>query len=141
MAKKPVTYGDLFAHLEQQLAGGEECDHTLRLTKEFAEQHDLSFGELSQVFEDMSGRCDCKVLLNAEDRIPPEDPIGQESFKTPRQIAIEQGFYCHCHVDGKPVSFEEAVKAAQVGSSVEYWVPCMRDDPHAIPDLNRATQY
>ncbi len=141
MAKKPVTYGDLFAHLERQLEGGEKCDNTLRLTKEFAEQHNLSFGELSQVLEDMSGHCDCEVLLNAECRVPPGDPIGQESFKTPRQIAVEQGFYCHCRVDGKPVSHEEAVKAAQAGSSVEYWAPCTKDDPHAMPDLNRAMLY
>lgn len=138
MAKKEVTYGELFRHLKQQLAGGKTCDHTLRLTKKFAEKHDLSYGELSQVLEDMGGRCDCEVLLNAAQKIPPEDSIGQGSFKTPRQVALEQGFYCHCRVDGKPVSFRDAENAAKAGLAAEFWIPCTKDDPHAMPDLNRA---
>jgi hypothetical protein len=140
MTKQVLTYGSLFDHLEQQLTGGETCDHTLRMTKKFAEEHDISFGKLSQILEGMSGFCDCEVLLNAARKIPARDIIGQESFTLPRQLAIEQGLYCHCRVNGKPVSFEEAVKAAQAGLSVEHWIPCAKDDPHAMPDLNRAVK-
>jgi hypothetical protein len=103
-----VTYRELFDYLEQRLVDGERCDNTLRLTKRFAEQHDLSFGEPSQVLEDMCGCCDCMVLVNAAGRIPVQDIIGQESFRTPRQIAAELGLFCHCRVDGEPVSWQEA---------------------------------
>ena len=53
--------------------------------------------------------CDLAVLLNAAAKIPPEDRIGQESFKTPRQIAVELGFYCH-------LSDEEGVNASARGN-------------------------
>ena len=133
-----VTYRELFGYLEQRLAAGEQCDHTLRWTQEFADSHGLFFGELSQIFEGLGSHCDCEVLLNAAPKIPPQDPIGQESFKTPRQIAIDQGLFCHCRVDGKPVPYPEAVAAAEAGASVELHVPCAKDDSYAMPDLNRA---
>ncbi len=135
-----VKYRELFDYMYKRLADGEQCDNTLRLTKRFAEQHDLSFGELSQVLEGMGGYCDCEVLMNAADGIPAQDRIGQESFKTPQQIAVEQGLFCHCRVNGKPVSWQEAVIARKAGLLVEWYVPCSKDDPLALPDLNRAIE-
>lgn len=130
MSKQMVTYQELFGYLEKRLAGGEQCDNTLRLTKEFAEKHDLSFGELSQILEGMGGFCDCQVLLNSAATIPAQDCIGQESFKTPWHVAVELGFYCH-------LSHEEGVDASRAGQ----WVPCSKDDPDAMPDLNRAIKH
>lgn len=88
-----TTYGKLFRYLKQEFAKGDECDNTLRLTKLFAEQHKLSFAELSEVLMGMGGYCDCEVLLNAAFRIPPQDHIGKESFKTPLQVAVEMGLF------------------------------------------------
>jgi len=127
-----TKYGELFDYLEQELGKRDACDNTLRLTKLFAEQHDLSFAALSDVLMDMSGYCDCEVLFNAEFQIPHQDHIGQESFKTPRQVAVELGFFC------RPASHEEIVKASQTGLKPPSWIPCAKDDPNAIPDLNRA---
>ena len=40
--------------------------------------------------------------------IPSHEIIGQESFKTPREIAAGKGLFCHPQVNGKPVSPHEA---------------------------------
>jgi hypothetical protein len=136
-----VTYQQLFEYLGKRLAAGEPCDNTLRLTQEFAIRHGLSFGELSQTLEGLGGYCDCEVLLNAQDRIPDRDRIGQESFKTYPQIAVEQGFFCHSRVDGKPVPWQEAVAAEKAGLFVEWFVPCTKDDEFAFLDLNRAARH
>lgn len=134
------TYGDLFDYLTSRPEGEEPrtCDHTLRFTKQFAEAHDLCFEDLSRILGEMYGYCDCEVLMNAAFRIPPEDVIGKETFKTPVQIAIEKGLYCNCLVDGKPASHAELVAAGRTGRKVEAWVPYGKDDPHAMPDVNRA---
>jgi hypothetical protein len=135
-----ANYGQLFEYIESQLEqDGVECDHTLRHTKDFAEMHDLRFDGLCRVLKDMGGYCDCEVLLNVEGRIPSEDVIGEETFKTPAEIAIDKGFYCNCRLDGVPLSCEDAMTAQKEGHDVQMHVPCGRDDPHSMPDLNRAS--
>jgi hypothetical protein len=134
MKKYPmsVTYGDLFDFLRNEL-DHRPCDNTLHHTKAFAEQHGLFFGELAQTLNDFGGYCDCEVLLNVFARgvIDTSVGIGQESFKTPVQYAIDNGWYCTCRVTGEPGSAEES-------SSAGAWIPCKGDDPFAVPDLNRA---
>ncbi len=83
------TYGKLFRYLSTHLASGIGCDRTFLLTQEFAEKHGLPFEHLAQVLGDMGGYCDCEVLLNAAPRIAEGQVIGQETFMTPRQVAIE----------------------------------------------------
>ena len=41
-----VKYRQLFAYLGRRLANGEQCDDTLRLTKEFAKNTAFSLGNL-----------------------------------------------------------------------------------------------
>ena len=134
------TYGDLFDYVTSKLGDNlmRECDHTLRHTKQFAKMHGLCSEDLVRIVGEMGGFCDCEVLLNSACDIPHEDVIGKETFKTYVQIATEKGFYCHCHVDGTPVSFSEATAAKEAGREVEMWVPCGKGDPHAMPDVNRA---
>ena len=50
-----VTYRDLFEYLEKRLTGGDPCDTTFRLTREFAEQHRLSFSRLFRVLGGWAG--------------------------------------------------------------------------------------
>ncbi len=116
--KHKKKYKHLFDYVTRQITGGRPCDHTLRLTHEFADMHDLSFGELSQILEEMDGHCDCEVLLNTVGRIPGDDVIGEETFQTPTQRAFERGWYCRWD-NGK-------------------WVACSESDPDAVLDLNRA---
>ncbi len=104
------------------MAAGCACDNTLRLTEEFAEKHDLSFGDLAQILGEMGGYCDCEVLLNAEERIPGDEVIGEETFQTPYGVAIEQGWYCRFNVDGE-------------------CVPCSEADLYSMLDLNRAAVF
>ena len=127
-----TTYGELFDHLKQNLNSGEGCDNTLRLTKLFAEQHNLSFASLSEVLMGMGGYCDCEVLVSEELHIHDQDQIGQESFQTPKQVAVDLGLFC------RPPSDEEIVNASQTGLTIGSWIPCAKDEPNAIPDLNRA---
>lgn len=136
------TYANLFGYLtsllKDEAMGG--CDHTLRFTKQFAETYKLSFEGLSRILEETGGHCDCEVLLNSAHLIPHDDVIGKETFKTPVQIAVERGLYAHCRVDGQPVSLPEALAAKEAGRKVEMWVPCGKDDPHAMPDLVRTIE-
>lgn len=132
------TYGDLFDYLDRRLERC-DCDNQLTHTTRFAEENGLFFGELAQRLEDMGGYCDCEVLMNAAADINPEQVIGEETFVTPRQYAIEHGLYCHSRVDGIPVSFGDAVAAKHAGRTVEWHHPCGKDDPFASTDLNRAS--
>jgi hypothetical protein len=134
-----MTYGDLFEYLHRKLAK-RGCDHELTFVKKFAERHDLDFGPLSQILEDLGGFCDCEVMFNVvcNDRIDPAQVIGQETFVTPRRYAIEHGLYCHCRISGVPVPWEEAVAAKREGVEVEWHVPCGKDDPYASPAVGRA---
>ena len=125
------TYGNLFTYLcHRRFDNGIECDGTLRLTQEFAEKHGLFFEHLAQVLGDMGGYCDCEVLLNAEPRIAADQVIGQETFMTPRQVAIERGLYCRYANDDELLSCQKAGTGC--------YVPCAEDDPGAMLDLNRA---
>jgi hypothetical protein len=134
-----ITYGELFEYIESQIEQeGAKCDKTLQHAKQFAEMHGLCFEGLSDILANTGGNCDCKVLLNSIANIPEEEVIGIETFTAPMRIAIEEGFYCHCHIEGAPVAFSKAMAAKEAGQKVEMWVPCNEDDPHAMPDLNRA---
>ena len=134
-----ATYGQLFEYIDSQLEGEiARCDRTHRHTMKFAEMHGLCFESLSSILADTGGNCDCKVLINSIMNISEEEVIGIETFTAPMRIAIEEGFYCHCHIEGAPVAFSEAMAAKEAGQKVEMWVPCDEDDPHAMPDLNRA---
>jgi len=117
--KHKKKYKHLFDYVTRQMMSGRGCDNTLRLTQEFAEMHDLSFGELSQILGEMDGYCDCEVLLNAVGRIPDDEVIGEETFQTPKQRAIERGWYSRHDDDGT-------------------LVPCSETDAGALLDLNRA---
>jgi len=138
--KRKTRYKHLFSYLSNRIAGGYVCDNTLRLTREFAEKHDLSFEDLAQILAEMDGYCDCEVLLNAAERIPADEVIGQETFRTPYQVAIQQGWYCRLCVDGVPVARDEAIAARQAGHTIE-WLPCSEADLYAVLDLNRAAVF
>lgn len=131
---RKTRYKQLFKYLGSRVSA---CDGTLQMTQEFAEERGLSFGELSQILEEMGGYCDCEVLLNATERIPPDAVIGEETFQTPYRVAIEQGWYCRFHVDGAPADPREVRGAREAGRTVEC-VPCSKEDLYATLDLNRA---
>jgi hypothetical protein len=42
------------------------CDHTLRLVREWSDQHELPFEKLATWCRKHGGYCDCEVLANAE---------------------------------------------------------------------------
>ena len=131
MNESCVTYAEYFDYVEDRLVE-EPCDRTFRHTKTFAEEHGLSFEKLAQILRETGSYCDCQVPYNSVRHIPDDAVIGQETFKTPEQLAIELGLYCHCRVNGKPVSFVDAVKAKLDGVEVEWHVPCGKDDPFAM---------
>ncbi|MGO9109606.1 MAG: DUF2695 domain-containing protein [Thermoguttaceae bacterium] len=132
--KQKKTYGNLFAYLcYHHLDNGVECDNTLRLTRQFADKHDLSFEQLAQVLKDMDGYCDCEVLLNAAERIAANQVIGQETFMTPRQVAIERELYCRYANDDELESCQKAGRGC--------YVACSKDEPGAMLDLNRACEF
>jgi hypothetical protein len=151
-----VRYQELFDYLKVRLAVDEGSDdsgapekyaeivaagYTWDFTEEFAEKHGLFWGELAQILEDMGYNSDEDVLDFAVRHIPGHEIIGHESFKTPREIAVEKGLFCHPHVDGKSVSWHEAFRAQEAGLRVEWKVPCTQDAPYAKPDLDRAVGY
>jgi len=127
---RKIRYKQLFNYLCSRSAGGHACDRTLRLTREFAEKHGLSFEHLAKVLAEMGGYCDCEVLLNAAESIAANQVIGQETFMTPTQFAIERGLYCRYANDDELPSCQEA--------GTGWYVPCAKDDPGAMLDLNRA---
>ena len=65
------------AQLEQLLEHLDEwfpragCDHTLRLTRAWARDHDLDPDEVARSAEHFGGYCDCEVLANVD----PEDEV------------------------------------------------------------------
>ena len=135
--RRKIRYKQLFSYLGSRIADGYACDGTLRLAREFAEKHGLSFGELSQILVEMDGHCDCEALLNAAERIPADEVIGEETFQTPYRVAIERGWYFRCHVDGVPTDFDEAIVARKAGRTVRR-LPCSKADLYAELDVNRA---
>lgn len=131
------TYDDLFLFLEEQL-GKTGCDHTLKQVKMFCEANDLSFEELSQTLNDLSGFCDCEVLMNSVERVKGDAVIGQDEVDTPRKFAIRNALYCHTLVNGEPVPSIFAIETRAADAEVQPYVPCSKHDAHAVPDLNRA---
>jgi len=136
---RKTRYKQLFNYLGSRFAGEPTCDGTHRLTREFAEKQDLSFGELTQSLGEMGGYCDCEVLLNATERIPADEVIGEETFQTPYRVAIEQGWYFRYHVDGVPVDEDKVLVAREAGRTVEC-LPCSKADLYAELDINRAAE-
>ena len=72
---------ELFDFLDVRLSES-QCDHTLRLTREFVRRNSLDEERMMQWLEQHGGFCDCEALNNAEpivadavsgyDRIPGE---------------------------------------------------------------------
>lgn len=146
-----VTYQELFDYLKERIDAEDDLWEEdmppaawtidFEFTKEFAEKHGLYWGELSQTLEDRSYCSDADLLYFGVYHIPGHEIIGQESFKTPREIAVEKGLYCHPQVNGKPVSPHEAFEAQEAGLPHEWDVPCAKDAPYATPDIARARSY
>jgi hypothetical protein len=146
-----VTYQDLFDYLKQRIDAEDDqweegmppADWAIDFvfTKEFAKKHGLFWGELLQTLEDRGYCSDEDLLCFAVLQIPGHEIIGQESFKTPREIATEKGLYCHPQVNGKPVSPHEAFEAQEAGVPHEWDVPCTKDAPYARLDIDRARRF
>src|SRR5580692_5253788 len=105
-----MTYNNLFNYLTTALEL-EHCDNTLTYSHAFALGYGIDWHALRTILQECGGFCDCEVLLNAQTMIPEEDVIGQETFKTPHQLAREQNLYCHCRVNGQPVDYQDALTA------------------------------
>jgi hypothetical protein len=67
-APKPIL-DSLFDWLDEKL-GETSCDHTLRLTLEFARLKGLDEERLCDWTEKYGGYCDCEVLANVPDTNP-----------------------------------------------------------------------
>ncbi len=135
-----IRYEELFDHLHTTLPH-QPCDHTLRHTAAFAKQHGLCFVALAQLLEDYGGHCDCEVMLNVSvmQGIDADELIGQESFTTPREYAIEHGLFCHNLVNGVPADWWQVNTAKQAGvSDIQFLVSCGPDDSCAFPDVAKA---
>jgi hypothetical protein len=62
----PEALRGLFDHLDASL--GEGCDHTLRLSRAYLEQHGLPVDAILPWLVEHGGSCDCEVLANVEER-------------------------------------------------------------------------
>jgi len=58
----------LFDYLDNKLTE-EGCDHSLRLTKQFAESNQLPYEGLKVWLASLGGYCDCEVLANVEEKV------------------------------------------------------------------------
>ena len=54
----------LFDHLDSALSVG--CDHSLKLTRQFLQAHDLPEATVISWLGEYGGFCDCEVLANVE---------------------------------------------------------------------------
>ncbi len=54
----------LLAHVEEQLASGASCDHTLRMTRQWARQSNLDEEKIVASVKEFGGFCDCEVCYN-----------------------------------------------------------------------------
>ncbi len=59
-------FRELFDYLDEKLSSG--CDDTLRLTEQFAREHNIQFQSLEKWLGDKGGYCDCEVLANVEEQ-------------------------------------------------------------------------
>lgn len=58
--------GAYFEYLDQHLTA-EGCDHILRFTQQFANDHSLTFDSVKRWLSNYGGYCDCEALANVED--------------------------------------------------------------------------
>ena len=138
-------FPNVYKHQELRAAGRthEEinswCDATLRYTREFAKRHDLCFEDLVDRLRSgpLGCRCDCDALTITVFLAPPPVILSKEGCETPAETAIREGLYAHCRVEGRPVSFLDALSAVSMGKEAEMWVPCGKDAPYAMPDVKR----
>ena len=67
-AHMPVSrahLAELFDHLDAALSSG--CDQTLRLTRAFLQERELSENTVIPWLKSYGGYCDCEVLANVEE--------------------------------------------------------------------------
>lgn len=70
-ASLPVSIAQLqalFDYLDNKLTEA-GCDHTLQLTKQFAENNQVPYENLKAWLAALGGYCDCEVLANVEEKI------------------------------------------------------------------------
>ena len=70
-AELPIPASELrglFDWLDEQL-GSRSCDHTLRLTRAWIDEHARDASVIEPWLRDNGGFCDCEVLANVEDRV------------------------------------------------------------------------
>jgi Protein of unknown function (DUF2695) len=65
MILQPEQLMALLDHLDQQLPGA-GCDHTLRLTRRWATDHEIDGERLAESLSHFGGGCDCEVLANLD---------------------------------------------------------------------------
>jgi len=68
-ARMPISKAHLaalFDHLDVSLGSG--CDHTLRITRAYLQEHSLPEGAIVLWLGEYGGFCDCEVLANVEDQ-------------------------------------------------------------------------
>lgn len=77
-----VVLRKLFDHLDQCL-GDEECDGSLRITREFLRRSGMVEDHVVRWLEEQGGHCDCEVLNNVEsvvaEAVPGYEQMGDES--------------------------------------------------------------
>ena len=56
---------DLLDHLDERLTD-RPCDHTLRITRAWAVQHEIDETALAESLAHFGGYCDCEVLSNVD---------------------------------------------------------------------------
>jgi hypothetical protein len=62
------TLKDLFDFLDERLSDA-ECDHSLRLTRQFMQQRAIDEGQVIPWLEQNGGYCDCEVIANVEEAV------------------------------------------------------------------------
>ena len=76
-APVPALRG-LFDHIDLRL-GEEECDGSLRLTREFLRRSSLDEDRVVAWLEEQGGHCDCEVLNNVESVVAEAVPGYEQS--------------------------------------------------------------
>jgi hypothetical protein len=64
---EPNKFAALFDFLDESLEA-EPCDHTLRLTTQYLQTHNLPADDVIEWLNDNGGYCDCEVLSNVEEK-------------------------------------------------------------------------
>jgi Protein of unknown function (DUF2695) len=75
MVLSPEQLKLLLDHLDKEL-GKQGCDHTLRLTTAWGEQHGIEIKSLTDSMHHFGGGCDCEVLANVD----PETRVQAETW-------------------------------------------------------------